>query len=292
MHCERSHHTDTLTIPVRREVCFSDDTGAFDERVRKQQLSYVYKLEPLLRRVLGSRESVLYVVRCQWPRIIIDIMTSGWLSYFMNQAMIIVTSERILFLRIKQDNSPIGTLSQASYTDIASCKRTGFGQVLQFAYTSGRIERFSSMPARSSKKLIQVLKTLIPGDRVTDQGRRQYICPRCNGKLTEGRYSCPNCSLQFKDPASTLKHALLYPGGGFFYLRKRFFGFQHAVSELFLIGLLLVALLDVIDDPASTGLAIVAAILLLLTKTIHAVHARSCAGEFVPITGDYSVNSV
>jgi hypothetical protein len=283
---ERSYHDDTLLIPVDREICYSDHVGTPDEGIKRQQISYLKKLEPLLKHVLGSQERVLYVTRCQWPQAILDVLTSGWLAYFMNQAMIIVTSARIIFLRIRSNNSPAGSLSQAAYGDIVSYKRVGFGQSVQFTYTSGRLERFSSMQPKVSKKLIRVLSALVPDDRSTDQGQRHYLCPRCAAKLMKGRYTCPNCNLQFKDPSTVLKYGLLLPGGGFFYMRKKFFGFQYAVSELFLIGLLIIAMFGVAEDPALIGLGITAVILLLVIKAIHVFRARSYAREYMPAQAD------
>ncbi|MBN2620856.1 hypothetical protein JXB22_07170 [candidate division WOR-3 bacterium] len=285
---DHSYHDDILLIPVDWEVCYSDYDGKLDESIKKQQISYLKKLEPLLRQVLRSQEKVVYVVRCQWPRAILDVLTSGWLAYFMNQAMIILTSERIIFLRIRSNNVPAGSLSQVAYGDIAAYKRVGFGQSVLFTYASGRMERFSSMQPKISKKLIRVLSTRVPGDHSADQGHRHYLCPRCTSTLLEGRYTCPNCNLQFKDPSTVLKYGLLLPGGGFFYMRKKFFAFQYAVSELLLIGFLIIALFSMAEDPALVGLGITAAILLIVTKTIHVFRARSYAHEYVPVQKDNS----
>lgn len=276
------------TIPIDQGVCFSNDKGVFDERNKKEQLSYLKKLEPLLHQVLRSREKVLYVARCQWPQAVLDVLTSGWIAYFMNQAMIIVTSTRIIFLRTRSNNLPAGSLSQAEYHAIASYKRTGFGQSVELTYASGRIERFSSMQPKVSKKLIQVLETLVSSDHCAGKGERQYLCPRCSADLIKGRYACPDCNLQFKDPATAVKCALFYPGGGFFYMRRKFFGFQYALSELLLLGLLIVALVNIAQDTEFIGMAVIIGILLVITKAIHVFRARSYTGEYVLIRTDSS----
>jgi hypothetical protein len=284
----RAHHDGTLLIPVDQEVCFSDHEGTLDERSKKQQISYLRKLEPVIRHYLNTDEKVLYVTRCQWPQSFIDILTSGWLAYFMNQAMIIVTSNRVIFFHVKSDNSPTGSLSQANFGDIVSCRKTGFGQSLLFTFQSGKLERFSGMPTKSSKKIVKILEEKVSGDQLADRGERHYLCPRCKTKLVKGQYTCPICNLQFKDPSTAIKYGLLFPGGGFFYMRKKFFGFQYAFTEILLLCLLICALSSMAYDPPLIGLAIVAAILIVITKTIHVFRVRGYTAEYVPAQADDS----
>ena len=285
---DRSFHDDSLMIPVDREVCFSDEKNTFNERIRTQQIARAKKLEPLLRHVLKSKETVLYIARCQWPMSMLEIFTSGWIAHLMNQATLVVTSDRIILIRIRSNGVPVGGLSQIGYHGIRSCKKTGWGQNLLCTYTSGKTEQFRNIGTMVCTKLMELIEKRRQDVHTTEHNERHYLCPRCTATLAMHRYTCPNCNLLFRNPVTALKYGVMFPGGGFFYMRRRFFGFQYGLGELLLIGFLIFTLFSMPNTTQYTGMAIFLVIALVITKAIHIFRARSYAQEYVPVHADDS----
>lgn len=117
----------------------------------------------------------------------------------------------------------------------------------------------------------------------TPYQQRTHLCPRCTSPLVEGIFSCPQCSLEFKNRQKAKKVSIIYPGGGYFYTRHFFLGIGDAVAETYLTLLVLIALYNVILGYTS-NIPVMAfiALILLIEKAISVYECNHFIAEYIP----------
>jgi hypothetical protein len=90
--------------------------------------------------------------------------------------------------------------------------------------------------------LLDILLPAAAGDTSPAQAMASF-CPECLGALTPGVYACPHCGLKFRNEKSAALHALVIPGGAYFYVNLNLWGIAHAFID---VGLFASAILWVL----------------------------------------------
>ena len=112
---------------------------------------------------------------------------------------------------------------------------------------------------------------------------RVHLCPRCTQPLSAGRYRCENCRLRFKSKIFAGILALLFPGGGYWYIRQYLLAFLNTIVEIFLFSYA-AFLLKFAGGNFQTNPVFLtsAAAAFLLVKIIALIHSGHFTDEFIP----------
>ena len=112
---------------------------------------------------------------------------------------------------------------------------------------------------------------------------RTHLCPRCTNPLIKEQYTCPSCSLEFKDKVQTRRISIIYPGGGYFYTGHPFLGIGDALTEIYLTFLVIISLIGSLSG-AVRGFApvVIIGIILVLEKVMTVYHSNHFIKEYIP----------
>jgi hypothetical protein len=150
-------------------------------------------------------------------------------------------------------------------------------------YKNGKKEKFPYIARRERKKLNAILEYAPVQARPSDTPERTHLCPRCTNPLVKDVFTCPHCSLEFKDKAEARKISIIYPGGGYFYTRHPFLGLGDALTELYLTVLVLAVLANVITGAVEAVPALVLlGFILAFEKALTVFHSNHFINEFIP----------
>lgn len=268
-------------IPVDRKFLFSNHKGVYKKKLEKRQRGLIVKIS-FLKSFLDDGEKVLLVTTAHSPVTRFEKLGAGWLFVYLKRCLLVFTDRRILHVPATANYRYRSTLSQIPY---GSCQQIGINRkALAVTYKStGAGEKFFSLAGKEKKKIAGLLKKVGAVSPGHFPPGRTHLCPRCAQPLTRAKYRCKGCGLKFKTGMMATLLALLLPGGGYFYLRQYFLGAAAAVVELVLVLQTVLSLQDVLAGLQSAyGWLVPAAGLLLLVKTLAAVHARTLVEEFVP----------
>jgi len=275
-------------LPIKGEIAFANARGKFQEKIKKQQLKYLKDLVDDLKHVLEEGEEILLSARGASPFTAVEQLTTGAWIYYIKRCIIVLTDRRVLHFPTNYRFKPRDSVAQIRFQDIESFKGK---RRVTFRYKNGAREIFSQI--RNGKRLVQLLKGLVTTSSTSSQhGGRQHLCPRCVAPLARDRYTCPRCRLEFKEPAAARLYSVFLPGGGYFYTRHPWLGIGDAVTELVLIFLTFVFLLEYFMTPNSDViqlyLGLFFAAILAVEKLITIYHARHFINEYIPVEKSFN----
>lgn len=297
-------HENTVPRPtvvdgmrIREDVLFTDRKGQENRSQAKNAGKLLARLSPVLNRVLGQDEAVLYAARMLAPCSLFEQFTFGWYVYYIGAVVLVFTNRRILHLRVDSKGNWLGVVRAVAYGDLAEAKAKGFlGGTLELKYRDGKKEKYWAIKGRDKKKLQVLLPAVLSastGEGTERQGMVS-LCPECLAALTPQVYVCGGCGLIFKDEKTMVRRSLWIPGGGYFYARQNFLGVLDFMAECYILLLFAVSLLLAVaswgeastnpDDMDAAGALILAAILggaLALEKLLTIHHGRRFIREFI-----------
>ncbi|SDU14054.1 hypothetical protein [Halopseudomonas salegens] len=264
------------------DFMFSNHKQIYKRRIEKRQRKLLSKI-PDLSQFLRTDERVLLVATCCSPTSLLEQLTGGWIVFYINRALLVITDQRILHLPATPNFGYRDSIAQVEYAD---CEDIRVGsRHLKIRYRNGSKETFLFL-RNERAKLKAHFKDFKSGSRrgpSSTLGGRVHLCPRCTAPLQPDHYQCDKCRLTFKDMGTATRLSLLLPGGGYFYTGHWFLGIGDLMVEA---GLLLL-----VADAMSGGLAgqegsweaaTFFGGLLAIEKLITVYHARRYIREYLP----------
>jgi hypothetical protein len=277
-------------LPVDTAFSFSDHKNRYKKRIEKQQRKLLAKLS-FLGPFLEPGEKIFLVASgCSPFSAIEQLLTGAWI-YLLKRCLFVFTDRRVLHIPTKSNFTYRKSIAQILYADCPSLQIKRSSLIAK--YKNGSSEKFQGIPGGTRKKVAELLKNVSFEGTASPMLERAHLCPRCTKPLVKGYYTCPHCSLDFKNKVKARRISVLLPGGGYFYTRNIFLGVMDALGETLLSVVLLVALVNTIlgDPEALVALAFVAAIL-ALEKLITIMHSSSFVDEFIPLDQNVSPQPV
>lgn len=268
-------------LPVDREVIFSNHKKVYKKKIENRQRKLIIKL-PFLKPFFDVTEKILLVTSGYSPTTTIDRLLVGWFFVYLKRSLFIFTDQRIFHIPTTPVYRYRGSVAQIPY---GACKAINIkGRSLEVEYKKfGKIEKFFGIAGKERKKIKELLKTLPIGKAEAATAQRNFLCPRCAAPLTDNKYICAKCELKFKTKALAVISAVLFPGGGYLYLRQYFLGMIAAILEIFLIALIVISVMDILNGlPNSLIPLLLSGLALILEKAITVVHAATFVIEFIP----------
>ncbi|MGD2272096.1 MAG: hypothetical protein PVI06_16965 [Desulfobacterales bacterium] len=268
-------------LPVDREVIFSNHKKVYKKKIENRQRKLIIKL-PFLKPFFDVTEKILLVTTGYSPTTTIDRLLVGWFFVYLKRSLFIFTDQRIFHIPTTPVYKYRGSIAQIPY---GACKAIDMkGRTLEVQYKKfGRIEKFFGIAGKERKKIKELLKTLPMGKKEAATAERTFLCPRCATPLTGHKYACMKCDLKFKTKALAVINAIIFPGGGYLYLRQYFLGMTAAILEIFLIVIIVISVMDTLNGlPNSLIRLLLAGFALILEKAVTVVHATTFIVEFIP----------
>lgn len=278
-------------IPVDREKIFSNHKGVYKIRVEKRQRKLIVK-STFIKYFMHHGETIRCLTTGYSPVSIKEQLITGPAFLYFKRALFMFTDKRILHVPTRFDRSPRSAVSQILYED---CARIFLrGRALHVHYKNGRQEVFLYLGRKEKKKVRTLLAglSLSPKEAGLIKGR-VHLCPSCTHILPAGGSMCDKCKIVFKTPFKAKLYSLLVPGGGYFYSRYRFVASVTAFFELGLVGFLLFQSLELYKArPVELHMMAIAALALVLVKSVMAFHTHQLIQEFVPEKCDFAVRKI
>ena len=230
-------------FPLREDVAFTDSQGVeprgADQRVNRA----IEKLQAPLRKILEPDEVVLYFARGQIMPGMPERYLLGVQSHYLAPVGLIATNRRLLHFSLKRNGQWNRGVRCARWADVKEVHVTGilYG-ILHFEFRRGSKIVYWRIHKGAAKKFRLLLDVLLPASasETPEALSMASLCPECLTTLTPGIYECPRCRLKFKNEKTAVRHALLIPGGGYFYAGLNLFGVAHACID---VGLFFSAIL-------------------------------------------------
>ncbi len=249
---------------------FPDRDGYFARKAIRKKIGLLTRLSPLLSRILGEQERVLFIGRGIIQYLVEILLGNGWLTYYYNIHALVFTDQRILLINIKNNGQPKHMLHQIRYGEIQSWKGPsliGGGVVIKF--NAGKKLTLVQIPRRDGRVMKMVVEriqgTPAVGSLPTAAESFQHLCPSCFAEIPKGVYACPGCRTAFKTPRKAALRSFLLPGWGDIYLTHRVLGTLELLGSVTLVSLFLIALLW-----GDLGQAVVFLIFILFYHTLDA----------------------
>jgi len=221
-------------FPLREDVAFSDLNGLDGGRAGKRVRRALEKLQEPLRKILEPGETVFYFALAQIMPGKPERYLLGVQSHSLALAGLVLTNRRLLHLSLRWTGKWNRNLRSARWGDIKEAHTTGFRYgKLHLEYASGAKEVYWRIHKDAAKKIEFLLRVLVLAS-AGDTSRAVSmvsLCPECLAELQRGVYACPVCGLKFKDERTVLVHALLIPGGAYFYTGLNLWGVAHAFID-------------------------------------------------------------
>jgi hypothetical protein len=287
--------TQNLTQKVPKEelygltadtsLLFSDHKGVYSRQIESHQRKLLAKLS-FLAPYLEPGERILLIISGCSPATLVEQLLTGILLQPLKRSLFAITNRRILHVPVTWDLKHRFSVAQILYTD---CRRIRLGwATLAIKYKSGKVERFRGIGVRGRKKARTLLNNVSFKGRSGPAMERLHLCPACTKPLIKDYYACPNCSLKFKSKGWATLLSIIFPGGGYFYVRHPVVGLLAAVMESITILLLAAGVvmfsLSSPSAPRSIYQAIILCALVLgFQKLVTALFSSKCIEEFIPI---------
>jgi hypothetical protein len=268
-------------IPVDRQVLFSNHKKAYRKSIEKRQRNLIMKVT-FLKSFMRGAEKVLCITTCYSPVTLLEKIGIGWLFIYLKRSLLVFTDQRILHVPTTPSYKYRLCVAEIAYADCSSIRIKGRSLVITYK-KHGIIEKFFSLAGKEKKKVSQVLDTLSMAGGVSETGFRTHLCPRCAGVLPTPGRPCANCGLKFKSGFLAALLALVFPGGGYFYVRQYSLGVIAGLVELYLAGVVAVTLQDMAGGIQSGALWMaLSAVGLIVEKMVAAAHAVILTKECIP----------
>jgi hypothetical protein len=223
-------------FPVREDVAFTDLYGVDKSVPRRRMRRVIQRLQVPLRKILEPGEVIFFGVRGKIMPGKLQRYTQGTQSHFLAPGALVFTNRRFLHLSVKWNGRWNRGVRSAHWSDIKEGHVTGLLRgKLHLEYRQGKRETYWRIPGSAAKKIQLLLKVLLPASAVETKAAPSSIaslCPECLSPLTSGIFQCAQCRLKFKDGKNLWLHALMVPGGAYFYVGYNLFGLAHAFVDV------------------------------------------------------------
>jgi hypothetical protein len=283
-------YLDLFGLPVDTAALFSNHENIYSRSVEKRQRRLLEKIT-FIRPFLHEGEKILHLTTGCSPMSFMEQFLTGWIVFLLKRSVFVFTNMRIFHIPAKMNLSYRYSIAQILYSD---CRKIYMQRSkLVVEYKNGKSEQFLCIDGRERKKLKALLEYAPMQSKPAGSiPERTHLCPRCTNPLIKDLFTCPHCSLEFKDRAVARKISLIYPGGGYFYTRHPFLGIGDAITEFYLSLLVLIALIAVIAGASQFlhGL-ILFSLVLALEKAITVYHSNRFVDEFIPKDRNFTVSA-
>lgn len=151
---------------------------------------------------------------------------------------LILTTHRLIYMPVKRGRHWTRRLRGVRWGDVRGFRLSnGLRGRLHLNYCNGQSETYWHIPMAAMAKLKVLLESLVKGCQAASHDRNGMVsyCPNCFAELSPGVYTCPQCSLRFKDEKGALLHGLTIPGGAFFYADLHLLGIAHGFGDASLL---------------------------------------------------------
>jgi hypothetical protein len=271
-------------LPVDTTVAFSSRKGLYRRSIERRQRKFLKKLS-FLGPFLEENERISFVTTGCSPTSFVEELLTGAPLHPLKRSLFVFTDRRILHIPVTFNLRYRYSIAQIPYAD---CRQLRIkGSTLVAKYKSGRIEKFRCIALRGRSKVAALLKSVSLEGRASPVFERLHLCPNCTSPLIKNYYACPQCSLKFKSKAWATILSIVFPGGGYFYIRHPFLGvFAGAMEAVFILFLVVALSLFSISFPnVPQGLyqvIMVCFTVLVLEKLTTAMFSGKCIDEFIP----------
>jgi len=280
-----SSRQDLFGLPVNTDLMFTNHNNIYKPAMEKRQRKLLQKIS-FIKPFLHESETILCVSTGCSPASLIEQFLTGWIIYYLKRSLFVFTNERIFHIPTKKDFSYRNSIAQILYSDCRSI--TIKGRNLTTTYKNGEKEKFFYLS--ENKKIKNLLQEMPMDSQPSPAMERTHLCPRCTNVLTKERYTCPTCSLEFKDKEEARKISIIYPGGGYFYTGHPFLGVGDAITEVYLTFLVIISLLAALSG-AEGGFfpAVFIGVIFALEKVMTVYHSNHFVKEYIPKDRDVQV---
>lgn len=285
----RAFDSNVTGIPLDQDILFSDHLNNYKKGIEKRQTKLLKKID-FLKPFLKDDETVLLVTTGCSPMSVLEQFLMGWIVFYMKRSLFVFTNKRVFHIPTKPNYKYRHSLAGIPY---ANCRTIEMkGRTLVVTYQKGKQEKFYYMARAERKKIASLLK-ILPLKEV--RGRlteKVHLCPQCTNELIADNPICPNCRLEFKNKNEGKKISILYPGGGYFYTRHWWLGIGDAFTEVLLLLLVIVSLVDAVSGSEGGLFGFFFFLLvLMMEKAISVYHSDHFIKEFIPVKKDIVVSA-
>ena len=268
-------------LPVDRKVLFSNHKNVYKKKIEKRQRNLIIKI-PFLKPFIRNNEKVLCVTTGHTPVTILEKLGIGWLFIYLKRCLLVFTDQRVLSIPTTPVYKYRNSVTEIPYGSCSSIRMKGRSLIVEYK-KKGAIEKFFSLAGKEKKKITNLLKNIPLKSDGNLAEKRTNLCPRCSTRLAEKTRICEGCELKFKTKLMATLLAVLFPGGGYFYVRQYFLGACAALLEIALASAVAIALID-FNSGIQTGYLwlIAAPLIFILEKIVAVIHANIFIEDFIP----------
>jgi len=268
-------------LPLNTETMFSNHKGVHKKGIEKRQTKLAGKLTAISS-FLEEGERVLLITTACSPTSLWEQLTIGWLFVYLKRSFLVFTDRRILHVPAALDFTYRNSIAQILYADCEWLKPKGRKLVVK--YKSGKKETFHYLAKQDPKKIKSLLPTVSFAGEPSRTHKRTHLCPRCTVELEAGVYTCGNCQLEFKSKKEARRLSIRYPGGGYFYTGHPVLGVSDAITEIWLLVLTVLSLIDMINGVPGGGIGVaVFGVGLVIEKLMTISHSNHFVTEYIPV---------
>ncbi|UCD79143.1 MAG: hypothetical protein JSW26_27715 [Desulfobacterales bacterium] len=269
-------------LPVDRETLFSNHKNVYKKRIEKRQRKLIVKIS-FLKPFLKRGEQVLLITTGYSPLASMAQYLTGFLFVYLKRSLFVFTNYRVIHIPSTSGYNYKNSIAHVAYAGCQSIVLKGGNLIAQFAGTGKKIEKFKSIAVSERKKIRALLKKRLPTSGTKGQlARRIHLCPRCTHELADGKYRCEKCQLQFKSKLVAAISSIVFPGGGYFYIRQYLLGFIDALLEFALLGFIAYLIIDLRNNIPVSPVHMAMIPLFLYIKIATVVHSTHFINEFIP----------
>ena len=282
-----SSRQDIFNLPVNTDVMFSNHKNIYKPAIEKRQRKLLKKIS-FIKPFLHDSETILCISTGCSPASLIEQFLTGWIIYYLKRSLFIFTNERIFHIPTNKNFSYKNSIAQILYFDCQSIAIKG--RNLTTTYKNGIKEKFFYLS--ENKKIKKLLQEMPMEGQPSPTMERTHLCPRCTNPLIKERYTCPSCSLEFKDKEQTRRISIIYPGGGYFYTGHPFLGIGDALTETYLTFLVIISLIASLSGTAGGFTSVVfVGIILAIEKVMTVYHSNHFIKEYIPKDRSVKINT-
>jgi hypothetical protein len=269
-----------IELPVDSEFLFSNHKKIYKKGIEKRQTKLLKQIS-FIKPFLKEGEKILLVTTGCSPMSFLEQFLTGWIVFYLKRSLFVFTDRRIFHIPTKSNYTYRNSIAKILYADCQTIEIKGRSLVVK--YKNGKTEKFYYIARKEKNKIKSLLKTISLEGTPSKSPGRMHLCPRCTEELIEDKYMCPSCRLEFKNRAEGKKTSIIYPGGGYFYTRHWWLGIVDAITEIILLVLVIVALVDALQG-SQEGFTpfVVILILLVIEKIISVYHSNHFIKEYIP----------
>jgi hypothetical protein len=269
-------------LPVDRETLFSNHKNVYKKRIEKRQRKLIVKIS-FLKPFLKKGEQVILITTGYSPLASLAQYLTGFLFVYLKRSLFVFTNYRIIHVPTSSSYNYKNSIAQVAYAGCQSIVLKGGNLIAQFAGAGKKIEKFKAIAVSERKKIRALLQKRLPlsGTKVHLAGRI-HLCPRCTHALVEGKSKCEKCQLQFKSKIVAAFSSIIFPGGGYFYVRQYLLGFLDLLMELGLLGFIAYLIIDMSSHLPVNPFYIALIPLFIYVKISAVVHSNHFINEFIP----------